>query len=482
MKKFSQILTVIMSLGLGACAFLAPSYQRPQVDAPTRTKSGLPIESSNEDYSKLEWWKKMDDPVLNQLITQALANNNQIQMAQGNIMQAQAQLKAAQYSWLPTLSAMGGGFTGNAWGTNFTPEGGSSTSMANTNFSGYYGGFVPNYTLNIFANINQTRLAHASLDMKNAAMSATRLSVIGQVSGAYFMLLGQKKQLQLQQEMVSDLQKLAELQKVQIQAGASDASMLAILQQQITTNQAKLPQIEDSIAQTENALQVLLSKNPATVATRNDIDNLNLESMVPANLPSTILKNRPDIMMAEDNLRMANANIGLADSMFFPTISLTGLAGGASTALSGLFSVTSGFWAGQAAAAMPILNAASYEQVKAAKGGYYVAYYDYMQTVQTAFANVDNTLTNQQKMNQAYAVTVQAKNSAQKYYTITIAKFNAGAKDRRDVIGAKLDVDMANIQLNQAKMQQLDSIVQVYQALAGGYNAESNLSAPRKIS
>ena len=122
------------------------------------------------------------------------------------------------------------------------------------------------------------------------------------------------------------------------------------------------------------------------------------------------------------------------------------------------------------------------EQVKAAKGGYYVAYYDYMQTVQTAFANVDNTLTNQQKMNQAYAVTVQAKNSAQKYYTITIAKFNAGAKDRRDVIGAKLDVDMANIQLNQAKMQQLDSIVQVYQALAGGYNAESNLSAPRKIS
>ena len=128
--------------------------------------------------------------------------------------------------------------------------------MANTNFSGYYGGFVPNYTLNIFANINQTRLAHASIDMKNAAMSATRLSVIGQSKWSYFMLLGQKKQLQLQQEMVSDLQKLNS--KVQIQAGASDASMLAILQQQITTNQAKLPQIEDSIAQTENAFTSII--------------------------------------------------------------------------------------------------------------------------------------------------------------------------------------------------------------------------------
>ena len=470
-------LTLLIGLStiLGGCALFSPSYEQPQVAAPTALRNGLAVESSTEDFSQIAWWKKFNDPVLDGLITQALHNNNQIKVAQGNITQAQAQLKAAQYAWIPTLNASGLGLAGNTYATNFTPQGSLSQlmpsgSVGNTNFSVWQGGFVPSYSFNVFANINQTKLAKASLEMQKAAANATKLSIIGQVSGAYFMLLGQRKQLILQQQTINDLSDLHQLQLVKVKVGTSDNFSLMLLQQQLEDAKSKIPAIENSIAQTENAVQILIGNNPGAIATSRDINNYDLQHIVPANLPSAVLKNRPDILMAEDNLKMANANIGLANSTFFPTISLTGNIGAASVALSSLFSVGTGFWFMQAAASMPILNASSFEQVKAAKGGYYVAYYNYMQTVKSAFADVDNSLTNQDKINQQYLATQKSDAAITQYYQLMQVKYQVGTTDKINLINAKLATDSSNLNLNQTKMQQLASIVQVYQSLAGGYD------------
>lgn len=467
----------MLAMSLSACSIFAPDYQQPPVSAPESTRSGIKIESSTSDLSHDLWWKRMNDPQLNQLVSTALINNNQIQIAQGNILQAQARLKAAQYSWIPTLNANLNGFAGNSWATNFTPQGSLSQnpampsgSIGNTNFSGYYGGFTPSYNFNVFANLNQSKLAKASLEMQKAVLNSTRLSIIGQVSGAYFMLLGQKKQLTLQQQTIRDLQASAQLLQAKYQSGTSDKSALSDIRQEIANAEAQLPAIENSIAQTENALQVLMGKNPSAILTSGSIDKLTVEGMIPPNVPSSVLKNRPDILMAEENLKMANANVGLATSVFFPSISLTGMVDGASVALSNLFNVGTGFWVAQAAVSMPILNASSYEEIKAAKGGYYVAYYSYMQTVKSAFADVDNQLTNQQKMNQIFYYSKQAYQAKIEALQIAEAKYNAGAKDYSIVLNARLNLDNASLDLNQAKMQQLDSIVMVYQALAGGYN------------
>lgn len=486
MKKSNLLLLANLLVSLSACSILTPDYHQPDVGAPSTTRNGTKIESanpnlSNQDLSQNKWWDKMNDPQLNQLIRDALANNNQIQMAQGNILKAQAQLKAAQYSWIPTLNANLNGFSGNSWATNFTPQGSLSQnpampsgSIGNTNFSGYYGGFTPSYNFNVFANINQTKLAKASLALQKAALSSTRLSIIGQVSGGYFMLLGQKQQLKLQQQVINDLQTSAQLLQVKYNSGFSDKAALIAINQQIASAQAQLPALENSIAQTENALQLLLGKNPGAIASSGSIEKLSVESMIPANIPSSVLKNRPDIIMAEENLKMANADVGLAASVFFPTVSLTGMVDGASIALANLFSVGTGFWVAQAALSMPILNASSYEEIKVAKGGYYVAYYNYMQTVKSAFADVDNQLTNQQKMNQIYRYTHEARDADAAALQIAKSKYQSGAKDYLVVLNAKLNLDYSELNLNQAKMQQLDSIVQVYQSLAGGYNSEES--------
>ena len=118
---------------------------------------------------------------------------------------------------------------------------------------------------------------------------------------------------------------------------------------------------------------------------------------------------------------------------------------------------------------MPVLNGVTYEQIKEAKAGYLAAYYTYVQTLRSAFADVDNNLTNQKKMNAQYNNQSQALTAAQKSYALALARYKAGAKDYRDVANASLSLDTARLNVTLAKMQQLDAIVGVYQSVAAGY-------------
>lgn len=456
-------------LCLTACDKFNPVYHQPIVDTPKISRSGM-IFSPNQDTHELTWWYKMHDPVLNQLIEETLQHNNQIMSAKHQIFEAQAELKSAQYAWIPTLNASTSGFFGNTISPNITQQGSPSHILpsgngANGKFHGYSGGFVPGYSFNLFENINQINWAKASLEEQKAYASAIRLSLVSQVSGAYFMLLGLKKQLALQTVLITDLKNIRKVASNRLHAGKNDWASVYALDSQIRLNQSNLPLIENSIAKTENAIQCLINRNPGKVVVYKDINTLPIKGLIPTQLSSNVLKNRPDIMMAEDRLKMANANIGLAQSVFFPTINLTSLFGGASMALSHLLSVSTGYWVNQANISMPILNSSSYEIIKAAKNGYYVAYYDYMQTVKAAFADVDNALTNHQKINQNYDEIREYVNNMEALYRIALNQYRIGLLNYDEVLRKKIDWDSARLTLNQAKMQQLDSIVIVYGAL-----------------
>ena len=474
----AKIIIICGLLLLNGCKGV-PMHPPLDLSTPKMTRNGLKIQDNPEDISHFMWWKKMHDPVLNQLIQEALKNNNQLEMAQANILQAQAKLKQARFAWLPTLGVSGNGFVGGGWDSSFNPEGAlaqipSLSKMGSIHFRGYYSGFVPSYSLNILANIHNNKFATASLAMQKATYLSTRLSIISQISGSYFMLLGQQAQLGEQAQLVRDLKHLRHLEFVRYQAGASDLSTVTSLDQQIVNNEASLSSIENSIAQVENAIALLLNQNPGTIKTHQSIQALSIQGLIPSCLTSGVLKNRPDIIMAGENLRMSGANLGLAYANFFPSISLTGLLGGASVELSHLLKLSTSFWIAQAMASMPILNGANYEQINVGKAGYTAAYFSYAQTVRAAFADVDNSLTNQQKINAILANKTTALAASKRSYRLCLARYNAGAKDAREIANAKLTVDYAVLDLNQAKMQQLDSIVEVYQALGGGSKANQS--------
>ncbi|WP_454782103.1 TolC family protein [Legionella sp. WA2022007384] len=472
--KLKIILLNLFAIILGGCCKNCIIHEK--VSYPKSTRSGVKYLNNQADLSRFAWWKKLHDPELNQLMAQALACNDSIRSSYATIEQAQAQLKAAQYAWIPTLDGSGTGFTGGTWNTHITPKGQLANNpffgnISNLRFRGYNAGFVPGYTLNILNNISNIKAAKASLAMEEAQTQSIKLSIISQMSGTYFMLLSQREQLAVEKALSGDLRKLRQLEQIRFKKGASNIEAITNLDQQIAQEEANIPLIENIAAQSENTIRLLLNQNPGPITTHRSLFSLNTSHLIPKSLPSAVLKNRPDIMIALNNLRMAQAQIGVAYSAFFPTIALTSLIGGASVDLTHILKLSTNIWIAEAAASTKILNASSYQNIKAAKAGFKAIYYDYLGTLHSAFVDVDDALTNEQKNNLSYIQTQKGYLAAQKAYAIAKAQYKAGARDYRNVINAKINLDRSKLNLIQQKAQLLDSLVQVYNAVAGGYAA-----------
>ncbi|MFN7093933.1 MAG: efflux transporter outer membrane subunit [Burkholderiales bacterium] len=493
MKQINNCTQIFLLLGLPCilanCALLGPKYVKPKVEAP-KTWSSAPagelVHESGTNLSEISWWTRFNDPSLNNLIEEGLANNNNIQIAIGNITAAQGILQRVKMSWLPTISLGGSAGIGQIF--NFDPGINNSAisssippgSMANTSgYNFYAGGLVPSYSLNVFQQLKQGEVAKANLASANYTKDATRLAVISQIAGSYFTLLALEEQLAEQKQVIADLTELVKLTKILYQDGFASLTDIQQYQQHLEQANMQLPGIENNIVQTQNALQVLLNRNPGKIIHQSNFAQLKTSNIIPVSLPSSVLRNRPDIMQAEEQLKIANANIGVATANFFPNISLTTPIGGFSNQVQNLFSPSGNFWTAQIMATMPILNLGLHGLIKEKKGHYYVAYYDYIQTVKTAFAQVDDNLSQYTQIQHSYA-------AAQKFYAITKSNveltnknYTLGYISYPESLSSKVTLDQAAITLTQIKLQQLQAIVNLYQSMAGGYNYNNTAKAKK---
>lgn len=469
-RLIAKNLMLYAFFALSGCHLL-PETKLPVIDEPSALRSGIQITPDGSDFSTYAWWEKLNDQQLNKLIAEALNNNHDIQIAMANVEHAEAQLRSARYAWLPTLDAQGGGIGAGGIDSTFTNKGNSNFAGGLGRLSVAYGGFVPSYTLNIFAVLNQTRVAEASLEIQRGIFNAVRLTIIGQVAGSYFNLLIARRELLLQEQKLAYLAQLKQAHQARFRAGASNASPLFESEKLLKQAQASLASVRDDIARTENAIQILTGKLPGGIDTKQNPLNLNTNGLIPGELPSGVLHQRPDLLIAENGLRVANAQIGIANAAFFPNISLTGILGGASVMLSNLFTAQGGFWAATAAVSMPVLNARKVAEVSAAEAKQKAAYANYLQTVKAVFSDVDNQLTGLQFANTRYTEYRLAKESAVKAKGIAQARFNVGATDIRNLLEAELSLTEAERSLNNSKSQQLSQLVTTLQSLAVGYAA-----------
>ena len=472
MMKLKSLLCYFCLFLLG-CSGAKQTVLEKNLHYPKSTRAGIPYVLSETDLRCTAWWEKLNDPKLNELITVALAANDQINSAKATIAEAKAQLKAAQFAWIPTLDASANGFSARAWGTDLTPLGPLAgqptlTHRSQIKFRGYAGGFVPGYTVNILNNLSNIKAAKATLAMKHALKLSVKLTIISQMSGAYFMLLSQREQLSLEKTLCAKLKQLGQLEQIRFKKGVSNLAESINIDQELAAEEAKLPALENVIAQSENTIQRLLNQNPGPVQTKARLASLNLTTLMPKNLPSSVLKNRPDILLAIHNMQMADANLGLAYSAFFPTISLTGLLGKTSLDLRHLLKLSTNIWLTKAMAATKLLNLSAYQNIKAMKASISASYHDYLHTVHEALMEVDNALTQAQKTKTAYLHTKKAYQAAKKAHTLVLSQYKAGAIDYRPVLHATINLQRQQLSLVQEKAQLLDSYVQVYEVLAGG--------------
>lgn len=479
--KMKKITVVVLSIAMSGCAIFGPSYKKPDASAPDSFRSHDQLVKVDKiaNLPDMVWWNKFNDPKLNELIVEALKNNNQIQMAIGSVIAAQGALEQIEMSWVPSF-----GITpGYAQSGTLNPGTGvtNNVNAVGTGYnSGYSVGVTPSYTANILQLYKAQQGAKATLEAQRATKDAMRLTIISQMATGYFTLVQQNYVLELQKQLVKDTLDQYTLAQGQYKEGYISLYALQTYQQNYEKAKAQVPIIENNIVASENAIKVLLNKNPGVVKTGVAFNKLPMDGIVPGNVPSVVLKQRPDVISAEDQLIAANANIGFATANFFPSISLTGMLGSAAPQLGQLFGAGTDFWTTSVAANFPILQLSYFGTIRQAKGQYYTAYYNYIFTVRNAFAQVDNALAAHQKYTDSYKEQKLFYDSAVLGFDLENQRFKDGLDSWVTALNNKITMDNAAITLANAKLSQLQTIVNLYQAMAGGYNVK-NTEKPNKF-
>jgi len=251
---------------------------------------------------------------------------------------------------------------------------------------------------------------------------------------------------------------------------------------QYETAAAAIPQIERDIVLTENAISILLGRNPGTVARGKALNELALPG-VPAGVPSQLLERRPDIAQAEQQLIAANAQIGAARAQYFPAISLTGAFGSASGQLSDLFSGPARAWSYAGAVGGPIFTGGFISgQVAQAEAGQQAALYNYEAVIQSAFADVENALMSRQKISQQVDAEARRVKALGEYARLAQLKFDGGYTDYLTVLNAQQQLFPAEIGYAQNLGQKYNALVNIYKSMGGGWVDRADALAPQPVS
>ena len=466
--RFSILMLV---LNLAGCAFWGPDYEKPndQAAAGWHSKDDLSLMGA-EKLPEMAWWEKFQDPLLSQLVDKALAQNNNIQSAIGTVYKAKAILLQIEMRWAPQLDA----------GIGFMSPGGppSPTTGASIPTPGSYTmGLIPNYAINIMEQLRTQEAAEANVEATVAAKNAVRLVVISQVVGSYFGLREEQYRLQRQKMLVESLEGILAAFSDAHREGYISEFVLQEYRLNLARAKAEIPVIEYNIVRLGNAIHVLLNENPGGIPDGLNFMDFKSTGIISGNLPSQVLKNRPDVIQAEAVVKQSNAQIGVATSIFFPTINLTTPIGYTSTSLTNLFKGNQSYWQYQGGITMPVLNLGAFGAIKAAKGQYYADFFNYVETVKNAFASVDSDLASHDKYTKSFDEMVSFYTSTNSRYEYESLRFREGLVAKPDVLTLNVKMNEAAISMAERKLDQLMSIVRLYQDLGGGYMYKNNEDA-----
>ncbi|MEI6003187.1 efflux transporter outer membrane subunit [Paraburkholderia bengalensis] len=456
------VLCVPCVLALGGC-LLGPNYSRPPLDVPATYR--FP-DNYAVDIANTEWWKQFDDPVLDDLITTALANNNDVKVAAARVDQFLGQFVTTRAALLPQVGANFGAERQRL------PTSGSPL-LANLNnpvFNTYTASLAASWEIDLFGhNRRLTESARASLLSTEEAKRGTILSLVASVASSYINLRSLDKQLEIAKATTQSRAESVHVFELRFKGGEVSQMELAQSQSEYEASRAAIPQIEGQIAQQEDALSVLLGRNPGDILRGRALGELAAPA-VPAGLPSDLLERRPDLRQAEQDLIAANAQIGAAKALYFPQISITGLLGTQSGQFSNLFTGPARVWSFAGSVTQPIFEGGAIAgQVKQAEAVQQQALYAYRKAIQVAFQEVDDALILSQKLREQFDVQGRQVEALATYARLARLRYEGGYTSYIEVLDAERSLFNAQLSETQTQAGVLVSYVNLYKAMGGGW-------------
>jgi multidrug efflux system outer membrane protein len=461
-KTASATLLAAISL-LGSGCMTGPDYVRPGVDMPAAWRVS---DQGARDLANTAWWDQFNDPVLNDLIATALRENKDLLIASARIEEYAGRYGITRAALFPQA---GLGASGNRQQVSI-----ANADATGRTYSTYDTLLSASWEIDLWGKIRrQSEAAQAQIVASEEGRQGVILTLVASVAGGYINLRNLDRQL----EIATDTARArADSYKIfQDRFAGGVVSLLELSQNKSLYEEAlaTIPQLEKIVAQQENALSVLLGRNPGPIVRGKNIDDL-APPTAPEGLPSSLLERRPDIREAEQTLIAANAQIGAAKAAYYPSISLTGVLGVASGSLSDLFGSSSKIWQYAGALNLPIFTGGLLAgQVQVTEAMQQQALFAYQKAIQDAFRGVDDALIDQEKTRVQLAAQRRQVESLQQYSETARLRYDNGYTSFLEVLDAERSLFNAQLSYTQTQQVRLQSSINLYKAMGGGWIAEA---------
>jgi multidrug efflux system outer membrane protein len=418
----------------------------------------------------LKWWEVFNDEQLQELEREALKQNYDLRNAAARVEAARASLGITRSNQFPNLAAGAEIST-----TRFSRNGATSlppelAPSQNRTF-GVATLNLLSFEVDIWGRLRRaTEAARANLLSAEENKKAVMTTLVSDVAAAYFSLRELDYELEISQRTLATRQQSLDLIRNRQSGGVATLLDLRQAEQLVYSASETIPVLQQQIEQTENQISLLLGKSPGEVARGRSLIEQNLAPEVPAGLPSALLERRPDIRAAEQNLVVANAEIGVAKAAYFPQISLTGFLGGQGTQLSSLFSGPSAVWNVTPQVTQPIFTAGRLKSnVQLSEALREEALVQYEKAIQTSFTEVSNALIAHQRVRESRVQQELLVAALQDRTRLAYVRYQGGVDTLLNALDSDRDQFQSELTLSQIRLNELDSVVQLYKALGGGW-------------
>ena len=461
------IATLAIAMLLSSCA-VGPNYKRPAVQVPEQFRAA-DSPASEKSLADLKWFELFEDDVLKQLVTTALQQNFDLRIAAERVLQARAQLGVTRSDQFPTINATG----------EFVAQRGSSIGQivfiprgTNLDVSYTQAGFTLGWELDVWGRLRRlTESARAQYLASEEARHGVITTLISDVTSTYFAIRELDLELDIARKTRTIAQDSLRLTQLRRDQGAATGLDVRQAEQLLYTASAQIASAERELGQTENALSLLLGRSPGDIERGKALVDFKAPPEVPAGLPSALLERRPDIRQAERVLISANAEIGAARAQYFPQISLTGLLGAQSRALTDLFTGPARSWNFSPGAVLPIFNAGRIRStVRFTEAQKREAVISYEKAIQNAFREVSDALIGYRKTAEQRTQQELLVEALRETERLSMLRYRGGTDSYLQVLDAQRNLFDGQLTLARLRQQELVSVVQLYRALGGGWS------------
>ncbi|MFT5708174.1 MAG: multidrug efflux system outer membrane protein [Oceanospirillaceae bacterium] len=474
MPLFRSSLLLVSIIAVSGCANYLPNFELPAT--PVSEIINKEAKGKVQQVSLKAWQDFFPDEKTRALITLALENNRDLHIAAANVAEAQGLFQIQRQALIPNIEAQGGStYSGNS--RNLT--GNNNTSQ---NFSANVG--WTSYEIDFWGRVKS--LKEAALATYFATLEAQRssqLTVISSTASAYSNWLVATQKLQLADQTLEGRIKSFELIQVRESIGIASALDLAQAEVAQLTVQAQRTQFVRALIQAKANLELLVGKPLEAILQQPTLSqSADFDFAIPNKLSSQLILARPDVMLAEEKLRAANANIGAARAAFLPRISLVGSAGFASNDLSKLFSSDATTWSFGPAISIPLFGNSNKANLEVAKARNERSIAEYEQAIQIAFSEIYIELESRKSRLLEISTNQRLVTAEQKRLYLAQERYNAGLASYIEVLDSQQNLFSSQQSLLDAEHGDTLSIIQLYRALGGGDGLKSSFRQRAAIS